>query len=184
MTVMIALLRGINVGGHNTLAMADLRSVVEGCGLRDVETYIQSGNVVCSADTLHGDDPDGIAAEISSAISASTGLSVPVTVRTRDDFAALATGNPFLTEDDDTSHHFLLFRLDTAAIGDDDLAEFAGFAPERVSAAGRDVYLHLPGGMGRSRLATAIARRPRLDGTIRNWRTVGKLLRMAGPSAS
>jgi uncharacterized protein (DUF1697 family) len=172
MTVMVALLRGINVGGHNKLLMADLRAMVAGCGLHDVETYIQSGNVVCTADDL----PETVGDRIASAIHLSAGMSVPVTVRTRDELAALANGNQFLVCDDDPAHHHLLFRLDATPVGGTALDEFAAFAPEQVAAAGRDVYLHLPDGMAASRLSTVVARRPALEGTIRNWRTVGKLL--------
>jgi uncharacterized protein (DUF1697 family) len=175
MTVMVALLRGINVGGHSKLLMADLRAMVAGCGLHDVETYIQSGNVVCTADDL----PETVGDRIASAIHSSVGLSVPVTVRTRDELAALADGNEFLAGDDDPAHHHLLFRLDATPVGGTVLDELAAFAPERVTTAGRDVYLHLPDGMAASKVSTVVARRPELEGTVRNWRTVGKLLDIA-----
>jgi uncharacterized protein (DUF1697 family) len=175
MKTFIALFRGINVGGHNKLPMADLRAAVSACGYEAVETYIQSGNVVFQA------GPSGavadVADDIADAIEAAHGLSVPVTVRTRDELAALVADNPFLDGDDDPKHHHVLFRL---AAGEPVLGDLAdSFEPECAAAHRRDVYLHLPSGIGRSPLAVALGRRSDLDGTVRNWRTTNKLLELA-----
>jgi len=175
MAVMIALLRGINVGGHNKLPMADLRTAVAACGFEAVETYIQSGNVVF--DGPPDPDVDAVADEIARTIESLHGPAVAVTVRTRADLVALIADNPFVADDDDPTHHHVLFRLadDPPMLGD--LTD--SFDPERAAAHARDVYLHLPGGIGRSPLATALGKRPGLDGTVRNWRTTNKLLEMA-----
>jgi uncharacterized protein (DUF1697 family) len=174
MTVMIALVRGINVGGHNKLSMADLREAVSSCGYDTVETYIQSGNVLFETE---GSDVEQAAGDVADAIAAASGLSVAVTVRTRDHLAAVIAGNPFVADDDEPTHHHVLFRTGTGAPELDDVAD--SFAPERAAAHDRDVYLHLPSGIGRSALATALGKRRDLDGTVRNWRTTNKLLELA-----
>jgi uncharacterized protein (DUF1697 family) len=178
-TVMIALLRGINVGGHNKLAMADLRAIAEDCGLRDVSTYIQSGNVVFRTDRA---EPGAVADRLSAAIHSSAGLAVPVTVRIRDEFRVLVGTNPFPAAGDaahPVESRYVLFRLSPVPVAAADLTDFDAFAPDRIAVAGRDVHMYLPDGMGSSKLATIIARRKPFEGTVRGWLTIGALLDMA-----
>lgn len=172
---MVALLRGVNVGGKAKLAMTDLREIVAGCGFDDVRTYIQSGNVVFTAPV--GADPDDVAATLATAIAAGSSVTPDVVVRTGDELAAVVDANPFLRRGEDPAHLHVSFTAVEPDLGVDDLARYA---PEEAAAVGREVYLFLPNGMGRSKLAADLARRTRPAGTARNWRTVTKLLEMVG----
>ena len=176
--VHLALLRAINVGGTKKLLMAELRAMFEAAGCADVRTYIQSGNVVFRAEqVLAAQIPSLIQAEI----EASKGFTVPVVTRTAAELDAVFRGNPFLAAGADPARlhvGFLAEAPSTARIAelDPDRSQ-----PDAFEVRGREVYLHFPNGTARSKftvdyfdrvLATTI--------TIRNWRTVGKLLDMAG----
>ena len=155
----IALLRGINVGGKRIIKMQDLRAMFVAAGARDVETYIQSGNVVFG-------HARPTAARFEKEIANQTGLDVRVILRTADEWAALK--HPF--DDDDHVHVFFLAAkasVDVEAV-----------APERYVVKNREVFLYLPDGMGRSKLAAAIGR-ALPTATARNWRTVQQLHAMA-----
>jgi uncharacterized protein (DUF1697 family) len=170
MAVMVALLRGINVGGRARLAMADLRRIAEGCGLDDVRTYIQSGNVVFRSEE---EDTDALADWLRRAIAAAADVDPEVLTRSRDELAAVVDGNPYAELAADPTHLHVLFTVGEASLGSLDVP---AYAPEEAVAVGRHVYLHLPGGMGRSKLAVDLPRQQGPTGTMRNWRTVTKLL--------
>ncbi len=173
-TGLVALLRGVNVGGRS-LAMTDLRAIVASCGYGDVRTYIQSGNVVFTAPGRPKDT--AVAATLEQALAAGTPLEPEVVVRTGPQLAAVIDANPFLRRGEDPAHLHVTFGAGTpgAEVGLDDLA---AYVPEEAVALGREVYLFLPGGMGRSKLAADLARRWGATGTTRNWRTVTKLYAM------
>jgi uncharacterized protein (DUF1697 family) len=105
------------------------------------------------------------------------GLNVGVIVRTSKDMAVVVSGNPFLLSKDVASLHvvFLPAAPAKAALAKVDADRFA---PEEFVAVGREIYLHLPAGMGRSKLAPALTRAVP-DGTARNWRTVTELHRLS-----
>lgn len=177
MQVMVALLRGINVGGRNLLAMADLRRIAGEAGFSDVRTYIQSGNVVLASEE---GEAEAVAQQLQDAIAEATDLTPAVVVRTRDELAAVVAQNPFA--DRDPAHLHVTFtdgdaRQLTSAL------DLPAYAPEEAVAVGGDLYLHLPGGMGRSKLAVDLAKQKSPTGTTRNWRTVTKLLVMADEAA-
>ena len=169
----VALLRGVNLGGSRKLAMADLRAAVASLGHTDVETYLQSGNVVF---TPRG-RPTG--ETISAAIGEATGLDTKVLLRTGKQMAAVVRANPYPVDDPTkVVVTFLASRADAKALADIDVASFA---PEALTVHGSEVYLHLPGGQGRSKLAAALAK-VKTPGaawaTTRNWRTVEALAAM------
>lgn len=183
----MALLRGINVGGRNKVAMADLRAVVSELGHGDVSTYVQSGNVLFTA--AAGTPPDAVADAMTAAISARLGVTVPVVVLTRDELAAVVAANPFPGEGD----HKRLHAVFSSRPAEEDLldriaaavsAAAAKGSRDRAVPAGRTVYLHTPDGYGTSDLARALLRltsSPRAgSGTARNWATVLRLLELCG----
>ena len=175
----IAFLRGINVGGRNKVAMADLRRLCEELGLRDVRTYVQSGNVVFDTD---GPAPELVAPALRRRIEDELGVAAAVVVRTAGELAQVVAENPFTpaAEAEPTSVHvaFLSAEPVDPSVLEVDPEEYA---PERVAPGDRVRYLLLPGGIGRSRLATDLARRRTgVEMTVRNWRTVTRLLEMAG----
>ena len=172
----IALLRGINVGGRNKLPMTDLRALFEGAGCEDIRTYIQSGNVVFRAAPGLA---RGIPERIGRAIEAAYGLRVPVTTRTAAELRAMAEGNPFLAEADPKCLH-------VAFLADEPEPErLAALDPDRSPpdewrVVGREIYLHLPNGMGRTKITNAwLDRTLGTMSTARNWRTVLKLVEMS-----
>jgi uncharacterized protein (DUF1697 family) len=179
MDTQLLLLRGINVGGHNRVPMADLRALLTALGCEDVVTYVQSGNVVCRA----GGTPEALGAELSAVLAAELGLSVPVVGRTAAQWAATVAGNPLLHLDDDPKRLHVTF-LDGVPAPDRVaglVAEAEGLAPEVLAISGRDVYLHLPSGYHKAKLTnTFLERRLGRVATARNWRTVLALADLAG----
>jgi uncharacterized protein (DUF1697 family) len=174
---MVALLRGVNVGGKSSLSMSDLRAVAESCGYEHVRTYIQSGNLVFEAPARATSAT--VAKQLELAIADATVVEPEVVARTRAELAAAVDGNPFASRGEDPAHLHVVFTTGQAkaSLGSIDLA---GYAPEEAAAVGQHLYLFLPSGMGRSKLAADLSRRRGSTGTARNWRTVTKLLGMAG----
>ena len=173
MTVMVALLRGVNVGGATRVPMADLRRIVAETGYRDARTYVNSGNVVLTADA---GDTEQVAARLRAACAVAFPCAPDVVVRTREELRGVVDGNPFLDRDDDPTHHHVVFLPGAAPAR---APEVAVTPPEDLAPRGRDLYLYLPDGMGRSRLAARLAGRSGPGGTARNWRTVTTLAAMA-----
>ncbi len=174
-TAMVALLRGINVGGHGKLPMADLREIVAGCGYTDVRTYIQSGNVVFASPR---GDSAAVARTLRDAVAAGSDVTPEVVVRSRDELAGVIDRNPFLArgEDPGALHVVFLGGSGRVSLGIDDPARYA---PDEVIVDGHEVFLFMPNGLGRSKLAADVDRRLKPSGTTRNWRTVTKLAEMA-----
>lgn len=178
----VALLRGINVGGRNKVAMADLREVVRSLGHTDVATYVTSGNVVLTAGSDAG--PAALAADLERAIAEALGVAPAVIVVPREAFTRIVAANPF-PEPDDLRHVHVLFRAEDPS--DDEVAAVAAAQEAAADAGSRDearfvdgtLYLHTPGGFGRSRLAELLSRGPALStATARNLRTVLRLQAM------
>lgn len=181
----VALMRGVNIG-RRRLAMVDLRRELEVAGCTDVSTYLQSGNAVVSVPPEAGTTPDAVAAWLEEVIGAAAGFAVPVVVRTGVELAAVVAANPYPGAGG-TALHVIFYRPGPSPgpVADQATARFdvAAFAPEGCTPRGNDLYLHLPGGMGRSTLAKAVdaatRRKPALMGTARNWNTVTELAAMA-----
>lgn len=167
----VGLLRGVNVGGRARLKMSDLRAVVESLGHADVATYLQSGNVVFTATG----SPSGVGAAIRERLREVTGLDVRVLTRTGDEMAAIVGANPYRR--DDPTKVVVTFLSDGGAAPELDPSQFA---PEAFSVRGREVYLDLPFGQGRSALVTALGKFDDGTSTSRNWRTVLALAQMSG----
>lgn len=178
MAVVAVLLRGINVGGKGKLPMAQLRELATAAGMQEVRTYIQSGNLVGVAPS---GSTSALATRLRKEIAAATPLDPEVIVRTQGELAKVIDGNPFVARGEDPKHlhvTFLSSPAERVLTGHDP----AAWAPEEVVAIGRELHLLLPDGIGRSKLAAALARRAD-GGTTRNWRTVTTLLEMAGELA-
>ncbi|HEY7833418.1 MAG TPA: DUF1697 domain-containing protein [Ktedonobacterales bacterium] len=172
----LALLRGINVGGKNLLPMTALRALFLAAGCRDARTYIQSGNVLFTADEATAAALPGAIAE---RIAAEFGLRVPVVVRTAAQVGEVIRDNPYLAAGADpaTLHvYFLAGTPDAARVArlDPDRSP-----PDRFAVRGQEVYLHLPAGMARTKLTNAyFDTQLATVSTARNWRTVTTLYDM------
>jgi uncharacterized protein (DUF1697 family) len=178
-TVMVALLRGINVGGKGKLPMADLRAIAEDLGYGDVATYIQSGNLVLST----SDSATKVASDLAVAVAAGSSVAPAVLVRTRSQLAKVVRDSPFLARGEDAAHLHVAFTDGPAAAGLEGI-DLPAYAPEEAIAIGKELHLLLPNGMGRSRLAADLARQKGPVATTRNWRTVTTLVTMADEAAS
>lgn len=187
MATHVALLRGINLGGHNKVPMADLRDIMTSLGHTDVATYIQSGNVVFSTDR---EDTATVAADIEHAIEGRLGVRSPVLVLSRADLARIAQDNPYQDEPNLRAVHVVFLPAEPspemiASVAEaQDMAAKKG-SPDTAQYAGRALFLHTPDGFGRSELATLLTRAGRPmsakgAGTARNAATVSKLLDMCG----
>jgi uncharacterized protein (DUF1697 family) len=176
MQTFAALLRGINVGGRNTIPMAELRSALTALGLEDVRTYLQSGNVVFRS---AGGDRHELPARIEGQIAERCGVRPAVLLRTAGELEEMADNNPFLQLEGDHAKLHVVFLegspTKAAARLDPDRSP-----PDRFSVRGREIYLHLPNGAGRSKLTIDYFERTLgVRATARNWRTVNQLLALA-----
>lgn len=167
---MVALLRGVNVGGRGRLAMTDLRDVAVGLGYERVSTYIQSGNLLFAAEA---EDPAAVAVELEAALARSTSVRPLVVVRTAAEMAQVVERNPFAHLDQAKVH--VVFGSGPAGTG---LPDLDPYVPEVATVIEREIFLYLPDGVGRSKLAVDVGRRG-TPGTMRNWRTVSKLAEMS-----
>ncbi|MGH4026805.1 MAG: DUF1697 domain-containing protein [Pseudonocardiaceae bacterium] len=179
----VALLRGINVGGRNRVAMAELREVVASLGHTDVATYIQSGNVVFSSTEA---DTGVLAAALEQAIAEALGVRPTVVVVSRHELSQVIGNNPYPGETNPQCLHAVFRSQD---MGADEVAAVAAAVQragekgsrDEAEVVGRTLYLRTPDGLGRSELAAQLARSGGVlhagsAGTMRNWATVSKLL--------
>lgn len=171
MATYVALLRGINVGGHKRMPMKQLSKALEGAGLSDVQTLLQSGNVVLKSPQS---SVRAVEKRVHDVILNEFGFDVSVLVRTAKVFLAEVDASPFAAESEaepKTVHFF--FRRTAEAIDDVALKKLRG-ADEEAHAAGKVFYLHAPSGIGRSKL---VARAASVLGeaTARNARTVARI---------
>jgi uncharacterized protein (DUF1697 family) len=179
----VALLRGINVGGRNRVAMPELRALMTELGYTDVATYIQSGNAVFTSSET---DTTKLADELEQAIAGQLGVGCGVVVITRDELQQVIEDNPFPDVGDPKTLHAVFRR---AELTEDERAKVAG-ARDRAQAkgcqdeaviVGRTMFLHTPDGLGRSELAAQLSRTAASKtGTARNWATVHKLHALLG----
>ena len=169
----VALLRGINVGGHNTVPMADLRALGEGLGWSGVATYIQSGNLVFEA----ADKADALERVLEAAIADRFGTQVAVIVRTARQWASHVASNPFLEAAEAEPNKLMLCLAKKAPRADCEAAlQERARDGEEVRLVGDTLWIHYPEGAGRSRLSPSLL--DRLVGspvTARNIRTAQKL---------
>ena len=167
----LILLRGINVGGRHPDAMPRLRAIVAELGCDHIDTYLQTGNVVCAA------PPDLTANAVSAELAKHFDFPIPVNMRTAEEFSEAIRANPYALPESESLHVvFLQAPLPAAALK---ALEAKRLGKEKLAAVGREIFLYLPHGFGRSRLALA-ATAAGVPGnpTVRNWKTVLELQRM------
>jgi uncharacterized protein (DUF1697 family) len=172
----VALLRGINVGGKTMVSMPELRSLFESLGHADVSTYVQSGNVIFR--TPSGEQ-EALAAELEQRIASAFEVSPAVLLRTPAELTEIAGANPFLDHEPDFLKLHVVFL--SAVPKADGVGELdpSRSPPDEFSVRGREIYLHLPNGAGRSKLTIDyFENRLGVRATARNWKTVTKLLEL------
>jgi uncharacterized protein (DUF1697 family) len=174
MAVFIALIRGINVGGHKKIRMADLKASCEEMGLRDVRTHLQSGNVVFKSTKSNR-------AQLAKDIEAILGVEAKVILRSADELRKIIDANPMPEVAERGPSGFIVMFLDAKPAAAAMLALRDGYSgPEQMQLHGTELYIHYGAGMGQSKLTNAlIERKLGVAGTSRNWNTVTKLLELA-----
>lgn len=173
----VTLLRGINVGGKNIVPMKDLVAMFIDAGCANVRSYIQSGNVIFTADPKCAKK---VPEEVSKRIEKRFGIRVPVIMRSAKALHHVAANNPFLKRGADVTMLHVAFLADAPPARD-----IAALDPQRspgdfFKVLGREIYLHLPNGVARTKLTNAyFDSKLHTISTVRNWRTVLKLIELA-----
>ena len=174
MPAFVALLRAVNLGSHNKIAMADLKAVAEGCGFTAARTVLQSGNLVFEAKAKGSAVLEKL---LEQALAEQLDLKTPVVVRSAVEWRAALAKNPFTREAETDPGHLLLMplkaKVNEAAIV---LLGRAIVGREQVKLGGQHLYLRYPDGIGRSKLTSAlIEKKIGTTGTARNWNTAQKI---------
>ena len=175
MTKYLALLRGINVSGHNMIKMDALKKMLENMGFQNVETYIQSGNVFLESDD---ENTASIGFKIKQEISKVFGYDVPVIMVSKTDLELCFKNNPYLKEKEcDIKKLYVAFiskELTAAAIND---LKISNFKPDEAAIDSNRIYIKYAIGAGKTNLDQKyIEKKLNVVSTIRNWNTVTKLL--------
>jgi uncharacterized protein (DUF1697 family) len=177
MTTHLALLRGINVSGHNMIKMDALKTVLEKIGFQNVQTYIQSGNVFVDSDQVAG---TSVGFQIKQEIFKVFGYDVPVVVIGKEDLELCFKNNPYLKEKEvDTKKLYVTFV--SKVLNNDALNELkiSQFKPDIASIDASRIYIKYDIGAGKTKLDQKyIEKKLNVVGTMRNWNTVTKLLEM------
>lgn len=172
------MLRGVNVLHHNRIKMEALRAIYESLGLRDPQTYIQSGNVVFRTGKR---DLSALGKSIEQAIEESAGFRPTAILRTTQEMRDAVARNPFAKRQGiDPSKLLVTFlAAEPAAECRDKLLKLQT-APDEVRLSGRELYIYYPNGQGQAKVPwTTVERTVKVAGTGRNWNSVSKLLEMA-----
>tara|TARA_R100000655_G_scaffold86304_1_gene126300 strand:- start:1069 stop:1593 length:525 start_codon:yes stop_codon:yes gene_type:complete len=173
MKTYIALLRGINVGGHKKLKMADLKSMMEELGFQNVVTYIQSGNVVFSAK-----EEKDLSDNISNGIAEKFGYEVPVLVKTADEIAQILKNCPF-GETKKTEAYFMLLATPPKQELMDAVHEI-NYPKEEFVLTPACIYLHYGNGAGKAKLNNNFfEKKLGVAATTRNYNTLVKLVEIS-----
>ncbi|MEC7770445.1 MAG: DUF1697 domain-containing protein [Bacteroidota bacterium] len=171
----IGLLRGINVSGQKKIKMADLRLVLEENGLKNVKTYIQSGNIVFDHKQVDANKLEEI---IASTIRAHFGFDVPTLIIQKDDVEQTLKVNPFLEESEENNLYYVLLKNPPR---EELIAQFneLQFENERFLVTDTCVYLFCENGYGRAKLNNNfVEKKLKVEATTRNHKTMLKLLEM------
>jgi uncharacterized protein (DUF1697 family) len=178
MPMYAAMLRGINLGSRNKVAMPALRTMLEdGLGYDDVVTYIQSGNVVFKT----GDKAAAVEKAVRYAIAKEFGLDIAVFVRTKAQLKKAVDANPFLKAGKDADKLHVMFLDAKPAAAKVKAVTDKEWAGDEIAVVGTEAFLHCPNGYGRSKLGNAfVEKQLGVAATTRNWRTMKKLLELTG----
>lgn len=168
----IAILRGINVGGKRKIRMIDLKSLCENLGWKDVETYIQSGNIIFNSDNQNSD----LEETLESAIKEKYGFDVPVIVRNSEELQISIDNNPFFNQDAEINQlHLTLLKKKPTQEKSAEI-QTQSYEPDKFKIVGKDVFILCVGKYHKSKLINNFFERKFNTGaTTRNWKTILKL---------
>lgn len=169
----IALLRGINVGGQKKIKMADLKSLLEETGFKNVSTYIQSGNILFKSSEKHS---TMLKSKISSAIKKRYGFEVQVIVISPEYLNKILNNNPFIKQKIDTESVYVTFLSDKPSIDNIKKFDAVNYSPEEYFIDQKIIYLYTPRGYGKAKLNNNLfEKKLKVYATTRNWKTVNTL---------
>ena len=177
MTTHLALLRGINVSGHNMMKMEVLKTTLEAVGFQNVQTYIQSGNVFV---TTEEENAAAVGFKIKQEIFKAFGHEVPVVVIGKADLEGCLKNNPFL-KDKDLDIKKLYVAFVSTTLGRDSINELkiSQFKPDEASIDGNRIFIKYAVGAGKTRFDQKyIEKKLNVTATIRNWNTVTQLFQL------
>ena len=178
MTIQIALLRGINVGGHQAVAMSDLRDLLTQVGFESARSLLQSGNLVFRSDARTGGELERL---LETEAETRLGIHADFLIRSAKEWREVVARNPFRKEAERDPSHLVVMFLKSAANAKEVKAVQAAIAgPEIIRGDGRHLYIVYPDGIGGSRLTNALLEKKLgIRGTARNWNTVLKIAAIA-----
>ena len=178
MAVIVSMLRGVNVGGHNRIKMDALRGLYKSLKLRDPQTYVQSGNVIFRTDER---DLVRLAQRVEHGIERRFDFRPAVIVRTTSELRDVIARNPFAKRRGiDPSRLLVTFLASDPGPEAREQVRRMKTAPEELRIEGRELYIYYPDGMARPKLSWAVIERTlKTPGTGRNWNSVTKMLEIA-----
>ena len=175
MTIFLSILRGINVSGQKKVPMAELKSLYEELNLKNITTYIQSGNVI-----FKNQNAKDLSQKIEKKIFEKYNFNVPVIIRTTNEMQVLINENPFLKEKniDPDKLHITYLAENPKQENIENLKKY-NYQPDRFFISGKEVYLFCPNGYGSTKLTTNFfENKLKVPASTRNWRTTNELLKI------
>ncbi len=176
MQIWIAFIRGVNVGGNNKLPMTDLKVLLETAGLKDVCTYIQSGNVVFRGPKIK---PFTLSHQIADLIEGGCGFRPHVYAISFERFQKSIEANPFPVSVEDGNKLHFFYLLEVPERPDEGTINSIKLKNEHWHLKDDVLYLHTPDGFGRSKFAARVEKILGVRATTRNWRTIEKIFELA-----
>ncbi len=179
MPVILAMLRGVNLGAHKRIKMDALCSICTSLKLEEPRTYVQSGNVIFKTKESNW---NALAGKIQKAIERKAGFSCDVILRTPDEFRRTIGANPFSKRSDIDPGKLLVTFLasEPPREAHATLRELGAKHPEEIHLIGRELYIYFPNGAGKTKLPwSSVERLLKVTGTARNWNSVTKMLELA-----
>ena len=158
--------------------MADLKKLFQKLGFTNIQTYIQSGNVIFDTDLK--DDNNTLANKIEQIISKTYGFEVPVILRTVEEIEQAISNNPFLKKKAEVEGLFLTFLKNVPSAEKREGIKSFDFSPDQFEIIDKDVFGFCTGKYSKSKLTNNFfEKKLQVSATTRNWRTVKKLLQLA-----
>jgi len=179
MQTLVSFLRGINMTGYNSMKMKDLTDLYIDLGFSNVETYIQSGNVIFSFDENIKDEETS--AIINKGILNKFGYNIAVAVRTVPELRLITKSNPFLSEASfDPAKTAVIFLTDNPSVTGIEKLKETDTSPDKYAISGKEIFIYCPNGFGKTKLyANFFDKKLNVQGTTRNWKTVNAMINLA-----
>ncbi|MFI5236626.1 MAG: DUF1697 domain-containing protein [Ignavibacteriales bacterium] len=177
MITFIALLRGINITGHKIIKMADLKSLFEDLRFTNVQTYIQSGNVIFDS---KNSDTKSIKTKLVKKIKAEYGFDVEVIIKTNTDLKNVLDNNPFIKKKKDTERLYVTFLSEKPSPANAVKLNEINYSPEEFILDDNNIYLYFPSGYGKAKLNNNFfENKLKVSASTRNLNTISKLYELS-----